>query len=93
MIDLLQTDVFANYASRPALLRERFSDHCGLIILDEVQMVPDLLPKVHWLIENRGRHFLMTGSSARKLRRRHAHLLGGRTWQFSMCPQRSGNFE
>jgi predicted AAA+ superfamily ATPase len=86
LIDLLKTDVFASYASRPALLRERFSDHRGLIVLDEVQMVPDLLPEVHWLVENRRGCFLMTGSSARKLRRRHAHLLGGRARRFTMCP-------
>ncbi|HSD51662.1 MAG TPA: AAA family ATPase [Candidatus Methylomirabilis sp.] len=76
-IDLLQTDVFGEYAARPSLLRERYQDHQKMIIIDEVQMLPDLLYEVHWLIENRGSSFLMTGSSARKLRRRHANLLGG----------------
>ncbi len=85
-IDLLQTDVFGEYAARPALLRERFQDHRGMVIIDEVQMVPDLLNEVHWLIENRGLNFLLTGSSARKLRRRHANLLGGRAWRHTMQP-------
>ena len=85
-IDLLQTDVFGEYAARPSLLRERYQDHPKMIIIDEVQMVPDLLHEVHWLIENRGSSFLMTGSSARKLRRKHANLLGGRAWRYTMHP-------
>lgn len=86
VIDLLQTDVFAEFASRPSLLRERYQDHRGLIVIDEVQKVPALLDEVHWLIENRGLQFLLTGSSARKLRRGHANLLGGRAWKRSMLP-------
>ncbi|MFZ4394579.1 MAG: ATP-binding protein [Kiritimatiellia bacterium] len=86
LVDLLQSDVFAEYASRPALLRERFSQHRGLILIDEIQMAPDLLNEVHWLIENTRASFLMTGSSARKLRRGHANLLGGRAWRFAMHP-------
>lgn len=86
VIDLLRTDVFAEYAARPALLRERFRDHRGLVVVDEVQKVPALLDEVHWLIENRGLSFLLTGSSARKLRRGHANLLGGRAWRRHMVP-------
>jgi predicted AAA+ superfamily ATPase len=86
LIDLLKTEVFADYASRPALLRERYSDHKGLLVIDEIQKVPALLDDVHWMIENRGTSFLLTGSSARKLRRGHANLLGGRAWRHSMLP-------
>lgn len=86
LIDFLQTDIFADYAMRPALLRERFQNHKGLIVLDEVQKVPSLLDEVHWLIENKGLSFLLTGSSARKLRRGHANLLGGRAWRRTMTP-------
>ena len=86
IIDLLKTDVFADYATRPSLLREQYKDHQGLIIIDEVQMVPDLLNEIHWLIENSRTSFLMTGSSARKLRHGHANLLGGRAWRYSMTP-------
>jgi len=84
VIDLLKTDVFAEYASRPALLRERWSGR--RTILDEVQKVPALLDEVHWLIENRGAQFLLTGSSARKLRRGHANLLAGRALRHELGP-------
>lgn len=86
IIDFLKTDVFAEYASRPALLRERYQSHKGLIVIDEVQKIPSLLDEVHWLIENQGLSFLLTGSSARKLRRGHANLLGGRAWRRVMVP-------
>jgi predicted AAA+ superfamily ATPase len=83
-IDLLQTDVFAEYASRPALLRERYDGR--LTIVDEVQKLPALLDEVHWLIENRRASFILTGSSARKLRRGHANLLAGRALRHEMGP-------
>ncbi len=83
-IDLLQTDVFAEYIARPALLRERWDRR--LTIIDEVQKVPALLDEVHWLIENRAASFILTGSSARKLRRGHANLLAGRARRYEMGP-------
>ncbi len=86
IIDLLKTDVFAEYITRPALLRERYQNHKGLIVIDEVQKIPPLLDEVHWLIENKNLPFLLTGSSARKLRRGHANLLGGRAWRRIMTP-------
>lgn len=86
IIDFLKTDVFADYISRPYLLRERFSDTDKLIVIDEVQMVPQILNEVHWLIENKQISFLLTGSSPRKLRASHANLLGGRAWRFVMAP-------
>lgn len=93
IIDLLKTDTLAEYISRPALLRERYQNHksagsglARLIVIDEVQKVPQLLDEVHWLIENKGLSFLLTGSSARKLRRGHANLLGGRAWRKTMVP-------
>jgi predicted AAA+ superfamily ATPase len=84
ILDLLETDTFAEYASRPALLRERWKG--GLTIIDEIQKIPALLDEVHWLIERKKAAFLMTGSSARKLRRGHANLLAGRAWRFEMGP-------
>ncbi len=86
LIDLLKTDVFAEYSSRPSLLRERFMNYEGQVVIDEVQKVPSLLDEVHWLIENSKVYFLLTGSSARKLRRGHANLLGGRAWRRIMTP-------
>jgi predicted AAA+ superfamily ATPase len=83
VIDLLKTDTLAEYAARPALLRERFGvtaslQQGGPIVIDEIQKVPVLLDEVHWLIEHRSLTFLLTGSSARKLRCGHANLLAGR---------------
>ena len=86
LIDLLKTDVFAEYAARPALLRERHADETRTIVVDEIQLAPELLNEVHWLIENKGTSFLLTGSSARKLRHGHANLLAGRAGSYSMCP-------
>lgn len=86
LIDFLKTDVFAEYASKPSLLRERYGNTHQRIIIDEVQMVPDILNEVHWLIENKHTSFLLTGSSARKLRKKHANLLGGRAWRYTMTP-------
>ena len=86
VIDFLKTDVFADYISRPFLLRERYSDADRLIVIDEVQKVPDILNEVQWLIDNKNISFLLTGSSARKLRKTHANLLGGRAWRYTMPP-------
>ena len=83
-IDLLKTDVFFEYASRPSLLRERWSGK--VTVIDEIQKAPQLLDEIHWLIENKGASFLLTGSSARKLRRGHSNLLAGRAWRFEMGP-------
>lgn len=86
LIDLLKSDVYGEYVSRPSLLRERHADSHQLIVIDEVQFAPELLNEVHWLIENRGLSFLLTGSSARKLKRQHANMLGGRAWRYTMQP-------
>ena len=87
IIDLLQSDVFGEYAARPALLRERFgSKRDSLVVIDEIQKIPALLDEVHWIIENTSQAFLLTGSSARKLRRGHANLLAGRAWRRQMLP-------
>jgi len=57
-----------------------------LTIIDEIQRIPELLNEVHYLIEERGARFLMTGSSARKLRRGGVNLLGGRARTFRLHP-------
>lgn len=89
--DLLQTDLLLELTKRPALLRERLlaapAEQLRLpIILDEVQKVPQLLDEVHGLIENQGLSFILCGSSARKLKRGGANLLGGRAWRYEMHP-------
>lgn len=84
--DLLMTDLYLRYLQRPGLLREEMesAQPGAFVILDEIQKVPALLDEVHWLIENRGIHFGLCGSSARKVRRGHANLLGGRAVRYEM---------
>ena len=56
----------------------------GQVVIDEIQKAPALLDEVHWLIENRGVRFALCGSSARKVRRGAANLLGGRALRFEL---------
>ena len=87
-VDLLKADEFRRYVARPELLREELEasgpDPSRQVVIDEVQKVPALLDEVHWLIENRGLHFALCGSSARKVRRGGANLLGGRAVRYEM---------
>jgi len=89
--DFLKTDLFFEISKNPSLLRERLlaKENRALkepIILDEVQKVPQVLDEVHWLIENKGLRFVLCGSSARKLKRGHTNLLGGRAWRYELFP-------
>jgi predicted AAA+ superfamily ATPase len=89
-IDLLKSDLLIKYQMRPYLLREeiellvRRGQAPRRIVIDEVQKVPLLLSEVHWLIENRRIPFALCGSSARKVRRGHANLLGGRATRLQL---------
>lgn len=81
IIDLLQPDVVRELAARPERLRDLVRGAPGRadVVLDEVQRVPELLNVVHALIESpERRRFVLTGSSARKLRRGGVDLLAGR---------------
>lgn len=91
MYDFLKTDLALEFIKKPSLLREQIlaRDMAELehpIILDEVQKVPQVLDEVHWMIENKGLSFILCGSSARKLKRGKANLLGGRAWRIEMFP-------
>ncbi|MFN3480803.1 MAG: ATP-binding protein [Thermodesulfovibrionales bacterium] len=91
VFDFLKTDLYFKISKNPAILRELIlaQDKSLLkypIILDEVQKVPQVLDEVHWMIENKGLRFILCGSSARKLRRGQANLLGGRAWRYEMFP-------
>jgi predicted AAA+ superfamily ATPase len=85
-IDLLRTDDFVRYRTRPALLREELLDapRGRIVVIDEIQKVPALLDEVHWLIENRRLRFALCGSSARRVKRGHANLLGGRALRYEL---------
>jgi predicted AAA+ superfamily ATPase len=56
------------------------------VIIDEIQKLPLLLDEIHWLIENKGLRFILCGSSARKLKKGHANLLGGRAVRHELFP-------
>jgi len=95
--DFLRTDLLIAFTTRPALLREQLlakppSSLVLPVILDEVQKVPALLDEVHGLIEGHGLRFVLCGSSARKLKRGRANLLGGRAWRYEMLPLVSAEF-
>lgn len=87
-VDLLKADEFRRYMARPELLREELEasgpDPCRQVVIDEIQKVPALLDEAHWLIENRGLHFALCGSSARRVRRGGANLLGGRAIRYEL---------
>lgn len=76
--DLLDSSVYFALSHNPALLAQELTPQDRLVVIDEIQRLPELLNEVHRLIETRGIRFLLTGSSARKLRRAGVNLLGGR---------------
>ncbi len=91
VFDFLDTDLFIEFSKQPALLRQQLLAQDAKkikhpVILDEVQKIPAILDEVHWLIENKKINFILCGSSARKLKRGHANLLGGRAWRYEMHP-------
>lgn len=80
-IDLLRPDVLRSYLARPERLYEMVEGNPNLttIVIDEVQKAPSLLSVIHSLIEkNKNHQFILTGSSARKLKQTGADLLGSR---------------
>lgn len=93
VIDLLEPDVFQDYHIHPERLRALVegSPHRKTVVIDEVQKVPSLLDEVHALIEKKTDHrYILTGSSARKLKRTGVNLLGGRAVLCSMHPFMAG---
>jgi predicted AAA+ superfamily ATPase len=76
--DLLDNSMYLALSHRPQRLAEEITPKDRVVVIDEIQRLPALLNEVHRLIEQRGIHFLLTGSSARKLRHGGVNLLGGR---------------
>lgn len=87
-IDLLDGEIYHMLLSAPQDIESLFIPKAyeGWIIIDEVQRVPALLNEVHRLIENKGYRFVLTGSSARNLRKKGVNLLAGRALTFFMYP-------
>ena len=86
-VNLLQSEYYNRLSANPRHLRQLIPpDHTGWTVIDEVQRIPALLNEVHDLIEARGLVFVLTGSSARTLRRRGVNLLAGRALTYRMHP-------
>jgi predicted AAA+ superfamily ATPase len=87
IIDLLDSRYFLRLSGDPHDLESIIAaSPADIIVIDEIQRIPELLNEIHRLIESRNLTFLLTGSSARKLRRGKANLLAGRVWDARMFP-------
>lgn len=88
--DLLKTDDYLRLVANPHLFRDEVlarKAHVTHIIVDEIQRIPLLLNEVHWLIEQpHAPYFILTGSSARSLKRQHANMLAGRAFTYHLYP-------
>jgi predicted AAA+ superfamily ATPase len=96
-IDLLDSRVFLRLQNDPHEIENLGTK--DTVVIDEIQRIPELLNEVHRLIESKGKRFLLTGSSARKLRRSGSNLLAGRALPAFMLPftwqelSQSGQFD
>ena len=86
-VNLLQSEFYNRLTANPGHLRQLVPPgHTGWTIIDEVQRIPALLNEVHDLIETSELRFVLTGSSARTLRRKGVNLLAGRALTYRMHP-------
>ena len=86
-LNLLESELYRLLLASPQRLETLIPPgYHGWVVLDEIQRVPELLNEVHRLIETRGLLFVLTGSSARKLRRKGTNLLAGRALTRRMHP-------
>ncbi len=86
VIDLLDSRVFLELSAEPYRLEKMSGKAGSWVVIDEIQKLPTLLDEVHRLIELKKCRFLLTGSSARKLRREGVNLLGGRARKAELFP-------
>lgn len=91
LLNLLRSDLYLRLSRSPweleAIIEAALDDKKDpIIVIDEVQKLPNLLDEVHRLIEEKRWRFLLTGSSARKLKAGHANLLAGRAWTAHLFP-------
>jgi len=86
--DLLIDNVRKAFKRNPDSFRQALLNKPAgtLVIVDEIQKVPELLDSVHWLMVNKGLWFVLSGSSARKLKRSGANTLGGRAIPRTLFP-------
>ena len=85
--DLLNDNLYTEFSANPTRLADKIpNEYQGWVIIDEVQRVPAILNEVHRLIEQRHLRFVLTGSSARKLKAKGVNLLAGRALTYHMHP-------
>ena len=89
--DLLLSNEFERLNRQPSILRQEVlaskkDNEKQTVVIDEIQKVPALLDEIQWLIVNHNVQFILCGSSARKLKRMGANLLGGRAIRFELYP-------
>lgn len=85
IINLLNSEIYLRLSANPTQIREMIAaSKKKLIVIDEIQRIPELLNEVHDLIESKKLTFLLTGSSARKLLGKGVNLLAGRAWQANL---------
>lgn len=85
VFDLLDNATYSRLLRHPGLIMESAQPD-QIIVIDEIQKHPPLLDEVQRVMSSRGNRFLLTGSSARKLKRGAGNLLGGRAWQTHLYP-------
>lgn len=86
--DLLLADEYERFLRNPTLLREILEANPGgdPVIIDEIQKLPGLLNEIQWMMVNRNRQFILSGSSPRNILRSGGNLLGGRALRFELYP-------
>jgi predicted AAA+ superfamily ATPase len=86
-INLAASDVYRELSARPKLIRQQLSPQTRKLIIDEAQRIPEIFDEVQVLIDNNKElRVILTGSSARKLKRTGINLLPGRIWQERLFP-------
>jgi predicted AAA+ superfamily ATPase len=86
LFDLLNEETYRNLLRQPAILGESIREPNQIVVIDEIQRIPELLNEVQRLIFQKKGCFLLTGSSARKLKHGASNLLGGRAWEANLFP-------
>jgi len=86
--DLLLSDTFVRYKTAPEQFRQVVlaSNKERVVVVDEIQKIPELLDEIHWLIVNHDVKFILSGSSPRKIIRSGSNLLGGRALRYELYP-------
>jgi predicted AAA+ superfamily ATPase len=86
--DLLLTEEYNRLNKNPEYLRKSIiaMPTVSTVVIDEIQLIPQLLNEVHWCIVNKGTRFILSGSSPRKILRSGANLLGGRALRYELLP-------